>query len=207
MRNVLASFILAAFVMPVALHAQSVPDAPLPSTVESTPESQVVSAITGRLPSEQNTTAGNPALINLDYAGFIGSIVSLAARNLTNGSGNTAVIDQQGNNNTARINQTGQRNVAVMVQQGDFNTSLLTQEGSNNVYGSWLQGDNNYLNVQQVGDNNSYLLGYWGNDLTHTVQQIGNNIKAVQVGVNYKPFGIQQRGSGMDITIRHNGAQ
>jgi hypothetical protein len=205
MRSLFASvFVLYLFAIPLTAHAQSVPDAPLPNTVDGTPKSQVVSAITGQLPGEQRAATTGSVLFDLDFSGPLAGIV---ARALSDGTGNTATIFQDGANNSAQVNQVGQSNVAVMVQRGSFNTSTLLQDGSYNVYGSLLDGTNNTLNVEQIGNNNGYLFGFQGSNLNHSVQQIGSNIQATQVGVGHAPFSIEQRGSNMDITIRHNGAQ
>ena len=184
--------------------AQPVPDNDaVPDRVDA-PRQQVVSAITGQLPAEQHTASTGSVLFELDFSGTLAGII---ARTLTSGTGNAAAIFQEGTGNTAQIEQMGQNNAAVMVQRGSFNTSTLVQDGSYNVYGSLLDGSNNTLNVQQIGHNNGYIFGFQGSNLNHSVQQIGNNISATQVGVGYAPFGIEQRGSNMDITIRHNGAQ
>ena len=188
-----------------AVMAQSSPgnDA-VPDVIPDAPRQQVVSAITGQLPGEQRAATTGNVLFGLDFSGPLAGIV---ARALSSGTGNTAAIFQEGANNSAQINQIGQSNVAVMVQRGSFNTSSLLQDGSYNVYGSLLDGTKNTLNVEQIGNNNGYLFGFQGSNLNHSVQQIGNNIQATQIGVGYAPFGIEQRGSNMDITIRHNGAQ
>lgn len=192
-----------------AVMTQSGPDndAVPPDVLPDTPRQQVVSAITGQLPVQDVTVSGGAVLFDLDLSTFSGDIAGALARALTTGTGNTAVINQQGDNNTARIDQQGQRNVAVMVQRGSFNTSTLLQEGHANVYGSLLNGSNNALDVQQIGDNNTYVFGFRGDRLDHSFDQIGDNNTAVQVGVSYQPFGIQQIGNNMNITIRHSGTQ
>jgi hypothetical protein len=187
--------------------AQSVPDNGAVPDVIDAPRPQVLSAITGQLPVERTMALGNATLLQLDLSAFSGDIAGAIARALSTGPGNTAVIGQQGNSNTARIDQTGQSNVALMVQRGNYNTSTLLQDGSSNVYGSLLNGANNTLDVEQVGHNNTYLFGFQGSNLNHSFEQIGNGNTAVQIGVNYEPFGIQQRGNNMNMTIRHNGVQ
>ena len=197
-------FALLALTAPASM-AQSGPgNEAVPDVLPDTPRQQVVSAITGQLPGEQQAAPAGDALFDVDFSGPLARIV---ARALTTGTSNTAVINQQGDYNTAQITQRGQNNAAVMVQRGSFNTSTLLQDGSYNVYGSLLDGTNNTLNVEQIGNNNGYLFGFQGSNLNHSVQQIGSNIQATQVGVGYAPFSIEQRGSNMDITIRHNGAQ
>ena len=206
MRTLFASIVFALFVTSLAAHAQSVPDTPLPTTVEGTPESQVVSAITGKLDSEQMPSEGNaPILIDLPlpFAQGIGS----ALRGLSTGQGNVAVVNQRGNRNEARVEQIGQSNVAVMIQRGDYNASSVLQDGSNNAYSSFLRGNYNETSVLQRGDNNTYSLGFIGNNLDHSVLQDGSGHTAAQFGVGFQPFSIRQVGNGMDITIRHNGAQ
>jgi minor curlin subunit len=206
MWKLIASVLLTLLLLgPSAAIAQTGPDTDaVPDVLPDAQRQQVVSAITGQLPAEQGAAAAGNVLFELDFSGTFAGIV---ARALTSGTGNTAAIFQDGANNTAQVEQIGQNNAAVMVQRGSFNTSTLLQDGNYNVYGSLLDGMNNTLRVEQIGDNNGYIFGFQGNNLNHAVQQIGNNIKATQIGMGHAPFSIEQHGSNMDITIRHNGAQ
>lgn len=197
-----------------AAHAQDVPasDA-VPDPVPDAPRPQVISAITGQLPgpaSSPSTDAG-AAPRALEQLGalwpLLGGAAHDALQTALQGNGNAAYVHQEGSFNTAHITQRGRANAAIMIQQGSGNTSRLLQEGTHNVYGSWLQGDDNVLNIEQIGSGNAYLFGFQGNRLHHSVQQVGTGIRAVQVGTGHAPFGIQQHGNGMDIIIRHNGAQ
>ena len=204
MRTFIGACILAVFLLPGLASAQTVPnEQALPATIQEEPNSRVVSAITGQLPGKQRASAGQTPFL-IDLPDFIGLNIGNALRELSDGAGNVAVVNQQGNFNEARIDQAGESNVAVMVQRGNFNSSAVTQEGRNNAYGSFLRGNYNSTEVLQRGDNNTYSLNFWGNNLSHTFEQIGSNNTAAQVGVGYRPFGIEQRGSGMNITIRHN---
>lgn len=206
-RFTLLLFLTVTLTAPAAT-AQPVPDNDaVPNLMPDAPRQQVVSAITGQLPVERTAISGDAILFNLDLSAFSSDIAGAIARVLSTGPGNTAVIGQQGNSNTARIDQTGRGNVALMVQRGNLNTSTLLQEGNDNAYGSLLDGNNNTLDVQQLGNNNTYLFGFQGSNLSHSFEQIGSNNTAVQIGVSYEPFGIQQRGNNMNMTIRHNGAQ
>jgi len=206
-RFTLLLFLTVVLTAPAAM-AQSAPDNDaVPNLMPDAPRQQVISAITGQLPVERAAISGDAILFNLDLSAFSSDIAGTLARILSAGPGNTAVIGQQGNSNIARIDQSGQGNVALMVQRGNFNTSTLRQEGYDNAYGSLLDGNHNRLDVQQLGNNNTYVFGFWGNRLNHAFEQVGDNNTAVQVGVSYEPFGIQQRGNNMNMTIRHNGAQ
>lgn len=118
--------------------------------------------------------------------------------------GNFALINQQGEDNLAGINQVGLSNLAVMHQEGNVNTTEVDQLGNRNIFGAWLTGDNNQLRVSQIGDDNVYVLDFVGTDLDHTVTQQGDGIRAVQIGRSTRPFSIEQYGSGMDIRIEHN---
>ena len=196
------SFMLTA---PAAM-AQPVPDNDALPNVRDASRQQVVSAITGKL-SAQQASAPNTILLGLDFSTFSGNIAGAIAHTLTTHEGNTAVVNQQGDSNTARISQIGQSNVAVMAQYGDFNRSTLTQNGDYNAYGALLQGDYNELDVVQQGNQNTYIISTWGGNLNHDVVQTGGYNTAIQVGPSNRLFGITQNGYGMDITIRHNGAQ
>lgn len=116
---------------------------------------------------------------------------------------NTAIVEQNGTNNSAQVNQTGNANIALIEQAGNNIQNTVNQTGTGNIYGSSLEGNNHKLEVSQVGNNNLYLLNYESSKtLTHTVQQIGNNLKAVQIGVG-KPYEIKEFGTGMNIIVRH----
>jgi len=178
----------------------------VPDVILDAPRQQVIQAITGKL-FVQHASAPSTALLGLNFSTFSGDIAGAIARTLTTREGNTVVVNQQGSNNTARISQTGQSNVAVMAQYGDLNRSTLTQDGNYNAYGALLQGDSNELDVVQQGDRNLYIINTWGGNLNHDVIQTGGYNTAIQVGPSNRLFGITQDGYGMNITIRHNGAQ
>ena len=118
--------------------------------------------------------------------------------------GNTVLVQQFGDDNTAELAQRGQGNFAWIIQRGDRNTTRATQEGNRNVQASVLLGDDNLLDITQLGDGNAYGMFFQGNDLNHSVVQEGQNNYAMQEGVGEAPFGIQQRGNDMAIEIRHN---
>lgn len=121
------------------------------------------------------------------------------------GDGNLALTIQQGSDNAAALAQQGATNLAVLLQRGDLNTTTLDQFGNRNLFAVWLEGTSNRLSVTQEGDDNTYVLGFVGDNLDHTVYQSGNDIHAVQIGVGRRPFGIEQRGEGMNIQIEHLG--
>ena len=57
--------------------------------------------------------------------------------------GNTGLVQQFGDDNTAELTQRGQGNFAWIIQSGDRNTTRATQEGNRNVQASLLLGDDN----------------------------------------------------------------
>lgn len=120
--------------------------------------------------------------------------------------GHFGLIHQDGAANLAVMDQDGASNLAVMMQHGSGNTTQLTQHGTGNIYGAWLTGNDNRLNVTQHGDANTYLLEFAGNGLAfeHEAIQVGAGNQAVQLGTGTVPFGIEQRGDGMTLIIRHN---
>ena len=112
--------------------------------------------------------------------------------------GNTGLVQQFGDDNTAELTQRGQGNFARIIQRGDRNTTLAT-----------LKGDRNVLDIKQLGDGNTYEIDFEDNDWNHAVVQpqvvqAGQNNFALQEGVGEAPFGIQQLGNDMVIEIRHN---
>jgi len=122
--------------------------------------------------------------------------------------GNLAMIRQEGSNNEALFDQTGNGNLAVLLQLGDGNTTTAQQIGTGNVFGVRIAGSYNTLDVLQDGSDNTYLLDYVGDGQTlPSAVQSGVGNQAVQVGEISAPFGVQQYGDGMQMIIRHNGAQ
>ena len=126
--------------------------------------------------------------------------------------GNLVLLRQEGSDNQAIIDQSGAGNLAVLLQLGNSITTRATQNGTGNVFGVRLSGDNLDLGgpdgVTQIGDNNVYLLDYEGSaqQLAPTTQ-VGVDNRVVQIGNVSQPFGVEQRGDGMRMIIRHNGAQ
>lgn len=118
-------------------------------------------------------------------------------------NGNFALVIQEGQGNTAYLEQDGARNLAVMAQQGAGNTTYLLQEGAGNIYGSWLKGDNNFLSLTQDGTDNVYLYAFQGDDHVHAVQQIGTGLQTTQLGAGSAPVSIQQIGNDMQVIVRH----
>lgn len=108
--------------------------------------------------------------------------------------GNAAFIAQVGEGNVALVAQTGSENLAIVYQQGNHNIADLKVEGSRNKTG-----------VFQFGDDNQYSLDFQGIDLHHLVVQTGH-ARATQSGSGRIPFGIQQRGNGVEVHITHNGS-
>lgn len=120
--------------------------------------------------------------------------------------GHFAFAAQQGAGNQAALEQQGTAHLAALAQTGAGNTTRLLQHGHGHVYGAWLRGEGNAVDVEQQGTGNVYLLDFAGDGLRHTARQIGANLQAVQLGQNSVPFGIEQRGAGQRLVVRHNGA-
>ncbi len=117
---------------------------------------------------------------------------------------NLALIQQVGDRSRTEIEQRGEGNVAVLYELGDRNRSSVLQRGDDNIYALWLRGDQNRMNGRQIGDRNIFLFEGAGENLTFPfVSQVGNDLKAVQIGSTVLPFGIEQRGNGMEVIIEH----
>lgn len=122
--------------------------------------------------------------------------------------GNLALIRQEGSGNEALFDQDGSGNLAVLLQLGDGNVTSARQTGTSNVFGVRITGSYNTLDVLQDGSDNTYLLDHVGDGQTlPSAVQSGVGNQAVQVGEIGVPFGVQQYGNGMQMIIRHNGAQ
>jgi hypothetical protein len=127
--------------------------------------------------------------------------------------GNLALVRQTGletlygSGNEAEIDQRGAGNLAVLLQLGDNNLTTLEQRGSNNVIGIRITGSNNTLEgVELRGANNLYLLDYAGDGQTILPTSLrGSDNQVVQTGSVSQPFGVEHRGSGLRMIIRHNG--
>jgi hypothetical protein len=125
-----------------------------------------------------------------------------------------AAFDDLLGGNDASVGQDGDGNLAVLLQQGNNNFTSTLQVGSGNVIGVRLRGLGNSLGtpadpgVLQAGADNVYLLDYEGSNqiIAPTIQE-GNGNQVVQIGEIDVPFGVEQRGDGMRMIIRHNGAQ
>lgn len=128
--------------------------------------------------------------------------------------GNLALVRQTGletlygSGNEAEIDQRGAGNLAVLLQLGDDNLTTLEQRGSNNIVGVRITGSGNTLEgVELRGSNNLYLLDYAGNGQTILPTSLrGSDNQVVQTGAVSQPFGVEHRGNGLRMIIRHNGA-
>jgi hypothetical protein len=125
----------------------------------------------------------------------------------SDGTGNRTTIEQSGTDNVVAVRQYGTRNVASVVQLGSANRLDAVQNGTANVLHVALAGSDNALGLVQRGEDNRYSLDFRGSGLDHAVVQEGIGLRATQVGVGSLPFGIQQRGTGMEITVQHNGGR
>lgn len=195
----LLSLVLVLLILPAVAHAQT----DNPATQE---EAQIVQEVLGSTsaapvtPQEAFDEIRDFGLS--DREGGALDAFSLASQ------GNLAMIRQEGIGNEALFDQAGSGNLAVLLQLGDGNVTTARQTGTSNVFGVRIAGSYNALDVLQDGSDNTYLLDYVGDGQTilPTVQSgVGN--QAVQVGEIGVPFGVQQYGNGMEMIIRHNGAQ
>ncbi len=105
-------------------------------------------------------------------------------------------------------------NVVILLQQGDFNSARieqggvgnrfsLVQRGNGNAISAQILGSYNTTNVTQNGTTNSYDLLLAADDVQLLpVVQEGDGNQAFQfVQPGLQPAGIEQRGSGMEVTV------
>ena len=197
MRRLILS--LALLLLPVAALAQ----ADAPATQE---EAQIVQEVIG-------STSAQPVTPQEAFDEIRGFGLSereggaLDAFSLAS-QGNLALIRQEGADNEALLDQSGSGNLAVLLQLGVGNATTARQIGTGHVFGVRIDGNYNELDVLQEGSDNTYLLDYVGDGQTlPSAVQSGVGNQAVQIGEIATPFGVQQVGNGMQMIIRHNGAQ
>lgn len=115
--------------------------------------------------SAQQLGSGNTALINQD-----GNDYYYGAQN------NDATVIQYGWNHLSTIDQSGSDNIAVSWQEGESNTSLILQNGyggaANEAYVGQY-GDNNDAYVKQTGEGNLATIDQFSNENIAEVQQTG----------------------------------
>jgi hypothetical protein len=119
------------------------------------------------------------------------------------GPGQFGLVGQDGSGHTALLRQHGTGNLAVLYQLGAGQTASLEQVGAENVLALRLLGEGGTVDVQQLGDGNFYLFDVAGSGFVHTVLQVGDGLRAVQTGATDTPFDIEQRGTGMSLSIQH----
>lgn len=199
MQRIILALVFALMVLPTAVHAQA--DNP-PTEADA----QIVQEVLGST-SATPVTPQEAFDIIADFGLSEREGGALDAFSLAS-QGNLAMIRQEGSNNEALFDQTGNGNLAVLLQLGDGNTTTAQQIGTGNVFGVRIAGSYNTLDVLQDGSDNTYLLDYVGDGQTlPSAVQSGVGNQAVQVGEISAPFGVQQYGDGMQMIIRHNGAQ
>ncbi|MAH87194.1 MAG: curlin [Kiloniella sp.] len=77
-------------------------------------------------------------------------------------SGDTAVLQQLGNGNTASMTQGGFGNFGIVEQKGDGHTASLDQSGNQNAFGLFQFGEGTTGYVSQGGSGQSGLLFQFG---------------------------------------------
>jgi hypothetical protein len=140
-------------------------------------------------------------------------LVSLPAN-----SANRAVLTQDGNNNSANIDQRlfgGAGNTAAVLQLGNVNTANVTQMGSGNVtsvkqtgnrnrVNTDIEGYNTESNIVQTGNNNQVNQDLNVDSRRYKVEQQGNNnqLNQRESGSTAPPgYEIRMQGSGINLTI------
>lgn len=199
MQRIILALVLALMVLPAAVQAQ----ADNPATQADAQIVQEVLGSTSAAPVTPQEAFDTIAGFGLsEYESGALSAFSLGAQ------GNLALTHQDGANNEALLEQDGNGNLAVLLQLGDGNLTTSRQVGTGNVFGVRIAGSYNELDVEQEGADNVYLLDYVGDgQMLPSAVQSGVGNQAVQVGEIAVPFGVQQYGNGMEMIIRHNGAQ
>ncbi len=199
MQRIILSLALALMVLPAAAQAQ----ADNPATQADAQIVQEVLGSTSATPVTPQEAFDAIAGFGLsEHEGGALDAFSLGAQ------GNLALIRQDGANNEAVLYQTGSGNLAALLQLGDGNVTTAQQNGTGNVFGVRITGHLNTLDVIQDGSDNVYLLDYIGDgQIIEPAVQSGVGNQAVQLGDIAVPFGVQQYGNGMEMIIRHNGAQ
>ena len=190
---------LALLILPVAAFAQAAP-----ATQEEAQIVQEVLGSTSAVPVTPQEAFDEIRAFGLsEREGGALDAFSLASQ------GNLALIRQEGgSDNEALLDQAGNGNLAVLLQIGSGNVTTARQLGAGNVFGVRIDGSYNELDVLQDGSENVYLLDYVGDgQVIEPAVQSGVGNQAVQVGEIAVPFGVQQYGNGMQMIIRHNGAQ
>jgi hypothetical protein len=113
--------------------------------------------------------------------------VPLPSHNLASGTGNTSIAYQNGNGNSATINQFGTNNVALSSATGDANVLTQNQIGSTNYS----------LLSAQSASGNILLTNQLGNQNQSTVQVNGTGGNIINNN---------QIGNGLSYSVNHTGA-
>lgn len=127
-----------------------------------------------------------------------------------------AITGQQGNGNTASINQSGAHIYGSISQLGGHNYAALSQSGFNNRADIAQYGDGNSATVNQTGMNNSATLVQVGTGNQSDINQTGfenyaeivnkgkgNLTQINQTGTN-RGAAVVQNSAGMAIRITQN---
>ncbi len=132
---------------------------------------------------------------------------------------NQSIVEQQGVDNSVSVlqRQAGlEANLAEVMQNGNFNSAILQQQGSgnqaavlqnglNNSYELNLTGEGNIIGVVQNGNENSVLQNLEGvRNLEIEILQEGNENEIIQElnGNSNMGFQIIQSGNGLKAVIR-----
>lgn len=128
----------------------------------------VIKQSNGGMASVKQSGKNNSATIVQGKSPAISKKVSQHLR-----KGNRAVIQQEGDHNTARQTQTGEDNIALVGQKGDHNTVTQEQTGKRNLAAAVQEGDDNTITHSQTGSGHMHTIIEVGDDKTVTVSQSG----------------------------------
>ena len=157
-----------------------------------------------RAPSEAATTeqrlAEDLGLERLPSSAPSLSSLQNAATLLQNGNGNTARIDQQSlgeSSNQAYISQVGVANALGLVQAGGGNVATVSQNGTGNQADLTQNGQDNASALTQKGNNNHLTGLAAGNNIELNIHQNGNNNQVdSEIRQNKQAYTINQYGAG-----------
>jgi len=117
-----------------------------------------------------------------------------------NSPGNSSMISQSGNSNTAYSNQAGNDNSSVIRQSGSDNTALIKQRGNGNNADISQSGSDNFAYISQsAGGDASITQQNFGN--TAYILQKGRSVTEIRQNGTNQSSGVVQNSSGMAIRV------
>ena len=135
-----------------------------------------------------------------------------------NGNGNTARIEQvfsqsiddfsvdpTGRGNLAQIFQDGSNNQASILQQGNLNRARIVQTGSENSAELSQSGSGNTFDLVQTGIGNNVLATQIGVANSIVLEQVGGNTANLTETGDHNSINVQQAVGGPPISINLNG--